>query len=247
MPRVAHVAVPAIGLGEADRPAGPIVVESSRCQADEELPLGIVEDPTDIEVDRHHGDERGRLDFPGSGRDHGSGCGEVSLAEVGHGLRLDRVEVGGRESQSAIEDSSRFRVAPHPEEHFTEVLWGPDRAGIEALRLPEMLERSFPASETPLGACRRRNEIGIVRRQAPPFRIQLSARRRSFATGSLVVTECQETFWTAGCQRERLLRRLPGALVELSAGSAAPVQSGAGSRDPRPCRANPGSSATACS
>ena len=106
-PHVGRVALQGIGLNEARGPGAPDVVERARGQPQQKFSLLLVEDPDEIEVVGKVRDECGRLDLPARGLEHGPGAGEVSFGEVGHGLALGHVKVGGREGETTVENLPR--------------------------------------------------------------------------------------------------------------------------------------------
>ena len=235
---VCGIALQGIGLNEAEGPGAPVVVERARGQPQQKLSLLLVEDPDEILVVRQVGHERGGLDLLRRGLEHGPGTGEVSLAEVGHGLVLDQSEVGGREGETTVEGFPRLGIAPQTEERVAESRRMADRPGIEALRLPEVLHRRIPAPEALLGKRRSPEKGGIAGRKAQPLLVLLQGAVVVPRNQPFVVAEGQVPLRAVRRERDGLLRRLPGTLRERGRGRAVGVQERIGPRDspPTPAR-----------
>src|SRR5262249_11438114 len=108
------------------------------------------------------------------------------------------------------------------------------RPGIEARRQPQVFHRRIPVPEALLGTRRCRKKIGVAGRNALRLRVLLQRAVEVFGNQPFVASGGQVSLQAVGCERDGLLRRLPGTLRERGRRRACEIQDRAGPTDPCP-------------
>ena len=97
-----RVASHGVNLGEHERPCGAVLIERARSEPNQQTLLGVVEDPIEIPVGRHIGNQRG-VQLPRGAPERGPRPGQVTLSQLYHRAILKEVQMWGRKLQGAIE------------------------------------------------------------------------------------------------------------------------------------------------